>query len=110
MVDMVRDPARLRAWLDGFGLGKSRIVYAAMVCFQVIVAIIPGEPLELAAGYAFGAFEGTLICLAGIFIGSMIVFSLLVRRFGLSRWLFFWMINSMSFLSVRSGCLSSRRF
>ena len=80
MVDMVRDPARLRAWLDGFGW-KSRIVYAAMVCFQVIVAIIPGEPLELAAGYAFGAFEGTLICLAGIFVGSMIVF-LLVRRFG----------------------------
>lgn len=99
MVDMVRDPARLRAWLDGLGW-KSRIVYAAMVCFQVIVAIIPGEPLELAAGYAFGAFEGTLICLAGIFIGSMIVF-LLVRRFGVKLVRLFFSdekINSMKFL------------
>ena len=99
MVDMVRDPARLRAWLDGFGW-KSRIVYAAMVCFQVIVAIIPGEPLELAAGYAFGAFEGTLICLAGATLGSVIVFGL-VRLFGVRLVRLFFSqekIESLSFL------------
>ena len=35
-----------------------------MVILQVIVAIIPGEPLEIVGGYAFGAVEGTLLCLA----------------------------------------------
>lgn len=99
MIALVRDPARLRAWVDGLGW-KSRIVYGAMVCFQVVVAIIPGEPLELAAGYAFGALEGTLICLAGIFAGSMIVF-LLVRRFGIKLVRLFFSeekIQSMRFL------------
>ena len=80
MIALVRDPARLRAWVDGLGW-KSRIVYGAMVCFQVVVAIIPGEPLELAAGYVFGAVEGTLLCLGGILAGSVIVFGL-VRAFG----------------------------
>ena len=99
MIALVRDPARLRAWVDGLGW-KSRIVYGAMVCFQVVIAIIPGEPLELAAGYAFGALEGTLICLAGIFAGSMIVF-LLVRRFGIKLVRLFFSeekIRSMRFL------------
>ena len=48
---------------------------------QVIVAFIPGEPLEIGAGYAFGAVEGSLLCLGGILLGSLIVF-LAVRRFG----------------------------
>ena len=99
MVELVRDPERLRAWLDKLGW-KSRLAYIGMVCFQVIVAIIPGEPLELAAGYAFGAWEGTLLCLIGIFLGSMIVF-LLVRKFGVKLVRLFFSqekIDSMKFL------------
>ena len=34
-----------------------------MVFFQVLFAVIPGEPLEIAGGYAFGAVWGTLVCL-----------------------------------------------
>ena len=49
---------------------------------QIIIAIIPGEPLEIAAGYAFGIVEGTLLCLIGSVLGSLIVF-LFVRRFGI---------------------------
>ena len=52
-----------------------------MVILQVFVAIIPGEPLEIAAGYAFGFWEGTLLCLIGMTIGGILVF-LFVRRFG----------------------------
>ena len=80
MTKLVRNTDQLVSWLEGFGW-KSRLVYIAMVCFQVIVALIPGEPLELAAGFVFGTVEGTLICMAGITLGSVIVF-LLVRIFG----------------------------
>lgn len=80
MTELVKDSARFRAWVDQHGW-KSRVVFMAMVCLQVLVAIIPGEPLELAAGYVFGALEGTLLCLGGIVVGSMIVFGL-VRAFG----------------------------
>lgn len=52
-----------------------------MLILQIVVAVIPGEPLEIAAGYAFGAVEGTLLCMLGAFIGRVAVF-LLVRRFG----------------------------
>ena len=52
-----------------------------MVIFQVVIALIPGEPFEIAAGYAFGAVEGTLLCILASTLGSVAVF-LLVRRFG----------------------------
>lgn len=80
MTALVKDSERFRAWVDQHGW-KSRLIFMGMVCLQVIVAIIPGEPLELAAGYVFGAIEGTLLCLGGIVVGSAIVFGL-VHAFG----------------------------
>lgn len=76
----VDEPAQFRAWVDGHGVW-SRVIFVGMVVLQVVFALIPGEPFEIGAGYAFGAVEGTLLCLTGILIGSVIVF-LLVRRFG----------------------------
>ena len=81
MTTLVKDTDRLRQWVAEKGW-VSRIAYMAAVCFQVLVAVIPGEPLEMAAGFAFGPVEGTLICLGGISLGSMIVFGL-VRLFGI---------------------------
>ena len=48
---------------------------------QVVVALIPGEVVEIAAGYVFGSWMGSLLCLAGIVLGSCTTI-LLVRRFG----------------------------
>ena len=49
---------------------------------QIAVAILPGEPVELAAGYLFGFWEGTAICLAGSLVGTLLV-TLLVRLLGM---------------------------
>lgn len=43
--------------------------------------MIPGEPLEISGGYAFGALRGSVLCLLGGVLGSVAVFAL-VRRFG----------------------------
>ena len=48
---------------------------------QVVVALIPGELVEVAAGYVFGAWLGALLCLLGMAIGSAAVI-LLTRKFG----------------------------
>ena len=80
MVRMADDPQQFQAWVDGFGVW-GRLVFVGMVFLQVIVALIPGEPIELMAGYIFGMWEGTLLSMAGILLGSAAVF-LLVRRFG----------------------------
>ena len=80
MIEFVREPERFRAWVDSSGF-VSRVIFVGMVVFQLIIALIPGEPLEMGAGYAFGALEGTILCIIGCVIGSALVF-LFVRRFG----------------------------
>ena len=80
MVRMADEPEKFRAWVDSFGVW-SRLVFVGMVFLQVIVALIPGEPIELMAGYIFGAVEGTLLSMAGILLGSWVVFAL-VRKLG----------------------------
>ena len=80
MIRFVSSPQEFRAWVDGSGI-MGRIYFILMVMFQVVIAFVPGEPLEIGAGYAFGAIEGTVLCLVGILFGSLIVF-LLVRKFG----------------------------
>ena len=80
MLRLAADPEQFRLWVDSFGVW-GKFLYAGMVLLQVFVALIPGEPLEIGGGYAFGAWEGTLLCLAGAYAGSILVFWF-VRRFG----------------------------
>ena len=80
MLHFAQDPERFRAWVDSHGPWGS-IAYMGMVFLQVLVALIPGEPLELCGGYAFGAVKGSLLCLGGAVAGSIVVFAF-VRRFG----------------------------
>lgn len=81
MVRFISEPSIFRAWVDSHGFW-GRLAFAGMMVVQIVIAIIPGEPLEIAAGYTFGIVEGTLLCLAGSVLGSLIVF-LFVRRFGI---------------------------
>lgn len=81
MVRFASEPERFRAWVENRGIW-GEVAYVLMVMLQVIIAIIPGEPLEIAGGYAFGAMEGTLLCLLAGGLGSAVVFGL-VRRFGI---------------------------
>lgn len=80
MVALAENPEAFRVWVDSYGIW-GRILFVGMVLLQVLVAFIPGEPIELAAGYAFGFWEGSLLTLAGFLLGSWLVF-VLVRRFG----------------------------
>ncbi len=80
LVAFAEDPHQFRQWVDASGIW-GRLIFVGMVVLQVVVAFIPGEPIELAAGYAFGFWEGSILTLAGFLIGSWIVFAL-VRRFG----------------------------
>lgn len=80
MVRMASQPEQFRAWVEGYGL-LGKLVFVGMVVLQVLVAFIPGEPIELAAGYAFGFLEGSLLTLGGFLIGSALVYSL-VKKFG----------------------------
>lgn len=81
MVRYASQPELFRQWIDSYG-SWGQLIYFSMVFLQVLVAFIPGEPLEIVGGYAFGAVEGTLLCLLASAAGSVVVF-LLVRTFGM---------------------------
>ncbi len=80
MGNFVSEPEKFRLWVESHGLW-SQAAYVGMVFLQVLVAVIPGEPLEISGGYAFGAVQGTVLCMLGAFLGSVVVFAF-VRRFG----------------------------
>ena len=81
LIEYIREPEKFREWVDAAGpLG--RVYFLGIQVLQVVVAIIPGEPVEIGAGYAFGAVEGTLLCILGTVMGSMAVY-FFVRRFGI---------------------------
>ena len=74
------DPALVREAIgEHYALGA--IAMALISAVQVIVALIPGEFVEIAAGYCFGSWVGSLLCLVGIVLGSCTTI-LLVRYFG----------------------------
>ena len=69
------DGERLQAWVEAQGVWAPAAMVALIVA-QVVVGFLPGEPVELGAGYAFGFWEGTLLCLIASAIGTVIVLTL----------------------------------
>jgi uncharacterized membrane protein YdjX (TVP38/TMEM64 family) len=80
LVKFAGEPAQFKAWVDSAGIW-GRILFVGIVALQVVVAFIPGEPIELAAGYAFGFWEGSFLAMLGLVLGSWLIFSM-VRKFG----------------------------
>ncbi|MEG1711380.1 MAG: VTT domain-containing protein, partial [Clostridia bacterium] len=74
------DIHKFKQLLESYGW-KGKFVALGLQCLQVIIAIIPGELVEIGTGYVYGAVEGTLICLIGVTIGSVIIF-ILTKKFG----------------------------
>jgi uncharacterized membrane protein YdjX (TVP38/TMEM64 family) len=54
--------------------GYAAAVLTGIQIMQVIICIIPGQPIQLAASYLFGVLKGYLISIGGAFIGAFIAF------------------------------------
>jgi len=80
MLKFAENPECFRTWVENHAW-SGRILFCLLLIVQVFAAVIPGEPLEIAAGYIFGAMEGTVLCVIGETLGGILVF-LFVRRFG----------------------------
>ncbi len=70
----------IQRWVNGMGIGGLFVVLGGQV-LQVIIAFIPGEPVELLSGALYGTVGGLVICLAGCMMASTIIF-LLTKKFG----------------------------
>lgn len=56
-------------------------IFLGIQLLQVVVAFLPGEAVELAAGLLYGTWGGLCLCLLGIFAASCMVY-FFVRLFG----------------------------
>lgn len=79
--EFVSDTEQFRAWLDARG-AAAPLLFIAVRAFQTVIKIIPAEPLEIGAGYAFGTWLGCLYCMIGTLIGSFIIIGF-TRKLGM---------------------------
>ena len=73
------NPDAVRAFVAEHAV-LSRLVLVGINVVQVLLAFLPGEPVELASGYAFGLIEGTALCLAAAAVASSLIY------WGVRRW------------------------
>lgn len=101
MLEMAETPEKFREYIADKGF-VGILLFMAAIILQVIAAVIPGGPFEVAAGYAFGTFKGALIADIAMTIGSVIVF-LFVRKYGMKFIELFFpkeKVESLSFLKT----------
>ena len=82
-IDRLSDPQSQNA-IEAL-LEKKRVMGLLVVLgiqiLQVVIAFIPGEPVEIFSGALYGTVGGLLICLSGCMIASTIIFAL-SKRYG----------------------------
>lgn len=66
--------------LSGFGI-RGQITISILAALQIIIAVLPAEPVQVVAGLTFGFFIGTLACIAGVIIGNSVIY-LLYKLYG----------------------------
>ncbi len=82
LFEIIEKPEVFRSWLDRFG-AFDEIVFILVRAAQTVVKFIPAEPLEIGSGYAWGAVLGTLYCVVGNLLGTLVIWAL-TRRLGKS--------------------------
>ena len=73
LLAFIGEPERFRTWVDAHGLW-GQLALVGIMCLQVVISVIPGEVVEIGAGYAFGAGEGMALCLTGAALGTILIY------------------------------------
>ncbi len=68
------DPSHMRATVEGFGVWAP-LFYILMLALRPFL-FLPGPPLMMAGGLAFGAWNGTLLTTAGLILGALTTYGL----------------------------------
>ncbi|MEM1483976.1 VTT domain-containing protein [Oscillospiraceae bacterium PP1C4] len=70
----------LQIWIHSLGF-QGWLILLGIQMLQIVIAFIPGEPVELLAGVLYGAWGGLATCLLGTLLASTAIF-FTVRMFG----------------------------
>ncbi|MCI8443051.1 MAG: TVP38/TMEM64 family protein [Provencibacterium sp.] len=64
---------QLQSFVSGLGFAGWLIMLGLQI-LQIVVAVIPGEPIEILMGMLYGAWGGFFTCELGVLAGSLLVF------------------------------------
>jgi len=70
---LISHPDKFKEYLASYG-PVSALIFILVQAIQIIIALIPGEIVQIAGGYAFGTALGTLYAFSGTILGTLIVF------------------------------------
>ena len=71
---------KFSAWITGLGF-KGVLILLALQIVQILAAVIPGGPIQVIAGAAYGTWGGIFLLMTGCAAATTIIF-LMVRKFG----------------------------
>ncbi len=60
---------------------KGYVTIGILSMLQVVIAVLPAEPIQVIAGISFGFLRGSAICLAGVIVGNTVIY-ILYRIYG----------------------------
>ena len=75
IIDAARNPEEFRRLLGTNGI-KSYLIFIAIQFIQIVFAFIPGEFVEIGAGYVYGSVKGLILCSIGAFLATSAIFAL----------------------------------
>ncbi len=73
IIKTAKNPEQFRSFIENKGV-LGPLVFIGIQILQIVFAFIPGEVVEVGAGYAFGPWFGLLLCLIGVFVATVIIF------------------------------------
>lgn len=79
MIKLFENPQVLRQQLQNYGI-NGHFIFIAIMTLQVIFVFLPGEIVEIMAGYLYGPIYGLSLCLIGCAIGSILIFTFVKKR------------------------------
>jgi uncharacterized membrane protein YdjX (TVP38/TMEM64 family) len=82
IISLISNTSKFKDYINSYGT-DGILVYIIFNILHIIIVVIPGELLQIAGGYIYGTFWGTVYTFTGMFIGIVIVF-FSTRLFGFS--------------------------
>jgi uncharacterized membrane protein YdjX (TVP38/TMEM64 family) len=70
---LLGNPEGFKQFLDRYG-PVSFLIFALIQAAQIVIAVIPGEVVQIAGGYVFGTVLGTLGSATGAVLGTLVAF------------------------------------
>lgn len=73
VTELVSEPEEFRDLIQSYGY-TGVFIFVLIQIIQIVIPVIPGEVVQVAGGFVFGTWLGTLYLMIGVILGSVCAF------------------------------------